>query len=92
MLTNYFIYDYLDPQIVKELLKSKDMELPVIDMYFFLLRIKELLISKEAFLELKEYHDSHPLPSGWERRKHHDGRDYYINHTKKTTTWIHPMN
>lgn len=35
--------------------------------------------------------DQHgPLPSGWERRMDHLGRQYYVDHTSRTTTWTRP--
>ena len=30
------------------------------------------------------------LPPGWEKAKTQDGRSYYTNHLKKTTTWTMP--
>ena len=30
------------------------------------------------------------LPPGWEKGKSQDGRSYYTNHLKKTTTWTTP--
>ena len=39
--------------------------------------------------------DSHsdqlgPLPAGWERRIDHLGRQYYVDHNSRTTTWNRP--
>ncbi|KAL7420115.1 hypothetical protein Q5752_005081 [Cryptotrichosporon argae] len=39
--------------------------------------------------------DSHsdlqgPLPQGWERRIDHLGRQYYVDHNTRTTTWTRP--
>ncbi|KAJ3198198.1 hypothetical protein HDU82_001259, partial [Entophlyctis luteolus] len=31
-----------------------------------------------------------PLPSGWERRTDHLGRNYYVDHNTRTTTWQRP--
>lgn len=31
-----------------------------------------------------------PLPYNWEVRQDYDGKIYYIDHTKKLTTWIDP--
>ncbi|XP_004342951.1 hypothetical protein CAOG_07866 [Capsaspora owczarzaki ATCC 30864] len=31
-----------------------------------------------------------PLPAGWEMAMHSDGIPYFINHRKRTTTWIDP--
>lgn len=31
-----------------------------------------------------------PLPPNWEVRQDYDGKIYYIDHTKKITTWIDP--
>lgn len=31
-----------------------------------------------------------PLPSGWERRQDHLGRNYYVDHATRTTTWHRP--
>lgn len=31
-----------------------------------------------------------PLPPNWEVRKDYDGKTYYIDHSKKLTTWIDP--
>lgn len=31
-----------------------------------------------------------PLPYNWEVRQDYDGKIYYIDHTKKITTWIDP--
>lgn len=31
-----------------------------------------------------------PLPYNWEVRHDFDGKIYYIDHTKKITTWIDP--
>lgn len=31
-----------------------------------------------------------PLPYNWEVRHDYDGKIYYIDHTKKITTWIDP--
>ena len=41
--------------------------------------------------------DSHsdqlgPLPPGWERRIDHLGRQYYVDHNSRTTTWNRPSN
>ncbi|ODN77191.1 hypothetical protein L202_05714 [Cryptococcus amylolentus CBS 6039] len=41
--------------------------------------------------------DSHsdqygPLPGGWERRIDHLGRQYYVDHNTRTTTWNRPSN
>nr|ODN85521.1 E3 ubiquitin-protein ligase NEDD4 [Cryptococcus depauperatus CBS 7841] len=41
--------------------------------------------------------DSHsdqygPLPTGWERRIDHLGRQYYVDHNTRTTTWNRPSN
>ena len=30
------------------------------------------------------------LPSNWERRYTSEGRPYYVDHTTRTTTWVHP--
>ena len=30
------------------------------------------------------------LPSNWERRFTTEGRPYYVDHTTRTTTWVHP--
>lgn len=30
------------------------------------------------------------LPSNWERRFTSEGRPYYVDHTTRTTTWVHP--
>ena len=34
--------------------------------------------------------DGYPLPIGWERRNTPDGRDYYVNHRTRVTTWFDP--
>ena len=31
-----------------------------------------------------------PLPPNWEVRQDYDGKTYYIDHSKKVTTWIDP--
>lgn len=31
-----------------------------------------------------------PLPAGWERRIHPDGRMYFVNHKNRTTQWEDP--
>ncbi|PVF96727.1 putative ubiquitin-protein ligase [Serendipita vermifera] len=31
-----------------------------------------------------------PLPPGWERRQDHLGRNYYVDHINRTTTWHRP--
>ncbi|KAK4307580.1 hypothetical protein Pmani_020663 [Petrolisthes manimaculis] len=31
-----------------------------------------------------------PLPEGWEQRVHNDGRIFFIDHKKRTTTWEDP--
>ena len=31
-----------------------------------------------------------PLPPGWERRQDHLGRNYYVDHASRTTTWHRP--
>jgi E3 ubiquitin-protein ligase NEDD4 len=31
-----------------------------------------------------------PLPPGWERRQDHLGRNYYVDHNSRTTTWHRP--
>lgn len=31
-----------------------------------------------------------PLPYNWERGMDYDGKVYYIDHTRKITTWIDP--
>jgi len=31
-----------------------------------------------------------PLPSNWERRQDHLGRNYYVDHNTRTTTWHRP--
>lgn len=31
-----------------------------------------------------------PLPEGWERRTHSDGRTYFVDHQTRTTTWVDP--
>ncbi|KZT60478.1 HECT-domain-containing protein [Calocera cornea HHB12733] len=31
-----------------------------------------------------------PLPAGWERRTDHLGRQYYVDHNTRTTTWNRP--
>ena len=31
-----------------------------------------------------------PLPGGWERRQDHLGRNYYVDHNSRTTTWHRP--
>jgi hypothetical protein len=31
-----------------------------------------------------------PLPYNWERGQDYDGKVYYIDHTRKITTWIDP--
>ena len=31
-----------------------------------------------------------PLPVGWERRQDHLGRNYYVDHNSRTTTWHRP--
>lgn len=33
-----------------------------------------------------------PLPAGWERRIDHLGRQYYVDHNTRTTTWNRPSN
>ncbi|KAJ9109360.1 hypothetical protein QFC21_000690 [Naganishia friedmannii] len=33
-----------------------------------------------------------PLPTGWERRIDHLGRQYYVDHNTRTTTWNRPSN
>ena len=30
------------------------------------------------------------LPTGWEKSRDPDGREYYINHNERTTTWKQP--
>lgn len=30
------------------------------------------------------------LPSGWEERRTHDGRIFYVNHIERTTQWEDP--
>ena len=30
------------------------------------------------------------IPSNWERRFTSEGRPYYVDHTTRTTTWVHP--
>ena len=30
------------------------------------------------------------IPQGWEKRQHSDGRDYYVDHSTKTTHWNPP--
>ncbi|EUC64466.1 C2 domain present in smad ubiquitination-related factor (smurf)-like protein, putative, partial [Rhizoctonia solani AG-3 Rhs1AP] len=32
-----------------------------------------------------------PLPIGWERRRDHLGRTYFVDHNTHTTTWKHPI-
>lgn len=32
-----------------------------------------------------------PLPPGWEARRDTHGRVFYIDHTKRTTTWVKPV-
>lgn len=32
----------------------------------------------------------HPLPAGWERRIDPQGRNYYVDHSTRTTTWHRP--
>lgn len=32
-----------------------------------------------------------PLPGGWERRIDHLGRQYYVDHNTRTTTWSRPI-
>ena len=34
--------------------------------------------------------ESLPLPYNWEKRQDYDGKTYFIDHTKKITTWIDP--
>ena len=31
-----------------------------------------------------------PLPEGWEKRIHSDGRTYFVDHRNRTTTWVDP--
>ena len=33
-----------------------------------------------------------PLPPGWERRVDHLGRQYYVDHNTRSTTWTRPRN
>tara|TARA_R110000764_G_scaffold73586_1_gene150046 strand:- start:165 stop:866 length:702 start_codon:yes stop_codon:yes gene_type:complete len=50
--------------------------------------IKDLEISKRKLAEMEA--DDIPLPSGWELRMNAAGRQYYVDHTTKTTSWTHP--
>lgn len=34
--------------------------------------------------------ESLPLPYNWEKRQDYDGKTYFIDHTKKITTWVDP--
>ncbi|WWD16351.1 hypothetical protein CI109_100777 [Kwoniella shandongensis] len=41
--------------------------------------------------EFDSHSDQHgPLPDGWERRIDHLGRQYYVDHNTRTTTWSRP--
>jgi len=31
------------------------------------------------------------LPEGWEERQDANGRTFYVNHTERTTQWVHPL-
>mmetsp|Transcript_18237 Transcript_18237/g.47620 ORF Transcript_18237/g.47620 Transcript_18237/m.47620 type:complete len:800 (-) Transcript_18237:67-2466(-) len=35
--------------------------------------------------------DEVPLPDGWDERHDVDGRKFYVDHSKKRTTWVHPV-
>lgn len=48
---------------------------------------------KRSTGELKFINDDEllgPMPAGWERKKHQDGREFFVDHNNKQTTWEDP--
>ncbi|MCJ1469193.1 hypothetical protein MMC07_007826 [Pseudocyphellaria aurata] len=51
--------------------------------------VNESNVSPRSSTSIEE--DIKPLPPGWERERTPEGRLYYIDHNRRTTTWQHPL-
>ena len=48
--------------------------------------------AKQALARSEEHTTAlEALPRGWDRKETEDGIEYYVDHSTRTTSWIHPM-